>query len=79
VQAETPAPDPSTPWAEPTTKPDGDGAPRQDPDGGAVYRPGRAGEAYPALDLSTDGFDPQARGDLKDDLDVPAFLRKQMD
>ena len=78
-QVEAPAVDPNSPWAGPPPGPAGEAAPGQEPDGGAVYRPGKAGEAYPALDLSTDGFDPQARGDLKDDLDVPAFLRKQMD
>jgi cell division protein FtsZ len=44
-----------------------------------TYRPSRPGEAFPPLDLSTDGFDPQFEGNLKDDLDVPSFLRKNMD
>lgn len=44
-----------------------------------TYRPSRSGEAFPPLDLSTDGFDPQFEGNLKDDLDVPSFLRKNMD
>ena len=70
---------PNSPWAESAPGTIADVPPDREPGGGAVYRHGRAGEAYPALDLSTDGFDPQARGDLKDDLDVPAFLRKQMD
>ena len=65
------------PWGEPGAEPPAQGQATGEP---SVYRPGQSqGGDVPELDLSTDGFDPQFRGNLKDDLDVPAFLRKQMD
>jgi len=67
------------PWAETAAQAGAEPARAADSTTPAVYRPGRAGESFPPLDLSTEGFDPQIRGNLKDDLDVPSFLRKNMD
>jgi cell division protein FtsZ len=60
--------------APPESRFDGYGRPR--PHRAWVFRPGKTDE--PDLDPADQGFTPNF-GKLKDDLDVPAFLRKQMD
>jgi cell division protein FtsZ len=49
----------------------------QQPQGQRFFRAGAGGEMLD-FDANDDGFTPNF-GKMKDDLDVPAFLRKQMD